>query len=430
MLVQTWGCYDFTGSMAFDPYRQRLVFCSAIVGTDPGPIRYLWFADGAGNLQNLSKDVAPGASFNSIAPTADGRIYCFLDTDIANPIRWIDAANQFHVLYDSDGVTPMKIDGNGAYSMNGMIHDAATNALFVASTKPAPGFPEAAVNVRKLSLSADGSRVIGPVGNATFEISPNPPASSSGETPRGWSRGPNGKLVLVVLSIDAEVMPRMLLVDPVTSAISAWGSNGDTGLPNGCSTNTGGAYCSTLNKVVVADYWNMKLRAYAQGSTGGPGTVIPASPASLTQNGYYLNVVAVPPDACSGAWVAYGLGLPGKGALVPKLTGAGCAEPGAGVTLTIWNAVGGASAALFAGLSTAALPFKGGTFHVGSTFLMLGLPLGGASGLAGAGTLSLPAALPSLPALSGFSVFLQAAVSDAAAVHAVSLTQGLQLAIG
>jgi hypothetical protein len=431
VLVQTSGAYDFTGAMAFDPFRQRLVFCSAIPGVDPSPVRYVWFADGLGNLQNLTKGTPlGGASVNSIAPTHDGRIYCFVDTDTISPIRWIDAANQFHVLYDSDGVTPMKIDGNGAYTMNGMIHDAATNSLFVASTMPAPGFPLAAVNVRKLPLSADGSRVVGPVGNATFEVSPAPPASSSWETPRGWSYGPNGQLVLTILTIDAEVLPRMLLVDPVTSAISVWGENGDTQSPTGESTNTGGAWTSALGKVVIYDYWNSKLRAYAQGSTGGPGAIIAMSPVSLTQNGYYLNITAVPPADCTGGWVPYGAGLPGKGGLVPKLSGSGCPEPGASITLDVSSVVGGANAALFVGLSQAALPFKGGTFHVGNLVLMASFPLGGAPGVAGAGSLSLPGVLPAMPALSGTSIFLQGAFGDAAAVKGVSLTQGLEMEIG
>ncbi len=431
VLVQTLGAYDFTGSIAFDPYRQRLVFIAALPGVDPSPRNYLWFADGAGNVQNVSKPIFPeGVLMNSIAPTRDGRIYAYAVINTTEPLRWFDAANQIHVLYDADGVTPMKIDGDGSYLMNGMIHDAGTNALFVASTRPKPGFPEAAVNVRKLPLSPDGSRVVGPVGNVQFEISANPPAASSGETPRGWSYGPNGQLVLVILSIDTEVMPRMLLVDPVTSAISVWGSNGDTMIPNGVSTNTGGAYCSTLNKVVMSDYWNSKLRAYAQGSTGGPGSVIPTSPVSPTGNGYYLNVVAVPPDACTGGWIAYGVGLKGAGDLVPKLIGAGCAEPGASITLKISNAVGGANAALFVGLSQGALPFKGGTFHLGSALLTINLPLGGTPGAAGAGALTLPTSLPALPALAGMSIYLQAACSDAAAVKGVSLTQGLELEIG
>jgi hypothetical protein len=62
--------------------------------------------------------------------------------------------------------------------------------------------------------------------------------------------------------------------------------------------------------------------------------------------------------------------------------------------------------------------------------LALNVTIGGAAGVAGAGSLTLSAALPAIPALTGASFFLQAAFSDAAAVHAVSLTQGLQLEIG
>jgi len=436
VLVKTWNAFDYTGTMAFDPYRQRLLLSTAIPGSAPTPLNHLWAADGAGNVQNISAAFFPaGAGINDLAPTRDGRIYFTIDDYGGLPqIYWIDAANQLHVLYDSDGVTPMLIDGNAYYHIAGMIHDAGTNALFVASVTPAPGFPEGAVNVRKLPLSADGSRVVGPVGNATFEVSPAPWGATSGEAPRGWSYGPDGKLVLVILTIDDEVLPRMLLVDPVTSAITVWGSNGDDNPgPGGgfaWATTTGGAYTSALNKVLVVDQSNTKLRAYAQGSTGGPGTVITSSPASWVAGGYYLNVTAVPADACSGGWIPYGVGLKGKGNLVPKLTGAGCAEPGAAITLNISNAVGGASAALFVGLAKGALPFKGGTFHIGTLLLTVNFPLGGAPGVAGAGALALPTALPALPALSGTSLYLQAAFTDAAAAQGVALTQGLELEIG
>ncbi|HTE06446.1 MAG TPA: hypothetical protein VK824_09635 [Planctomycetota bacterium] len=432
VFVPLWSTLDDVGAMAFDPYRQRLVFGAALAGVDPSPVMYLWLADGSGQLVNLTKDTLPAVQFSALAPAKDGRIYCRTTHDTTKPFRFLDASNQLRVLYASDGVTPMAIDGNANYLVNGMIYDAATNALFIASTTPAPGFPLAAVNVRKLPLSADGSRVIGPVGNATFEISPNPPDQSSWETPRGWSYGPGGKLVLNILCIDDEVLPRLLLVDPVTSAISVWASDGEeqpaTGL--GWSTTTGAAYTTALNKVVVADYWNIKLRAYAQGATGGPGTVIATSPAAVNGNGYYVNVTAVPPDACSGGWIAYGTGLAGKGGIVPKLTGGGCAEPGAPITLAVSDAVGGASAMLFIGLAKVALPFKGGTFHVGTLLLSAGLPLGGAPGAVGAGSFSLPTSLPAIPSLTGASLFLQAGIGDAAAAHGVALTQGLELEIG
>ncbi len=434
VFAQTWNFFDYTGTMAFDPYRQRLLLSAAFTGFTPTPLNHLWALDGAGNLQNLSEAFYPaGAGINDLAPTHDGRIYFSIDgMGSPTPFHWLDAANQHHVLYDADGITPMLIDGTAYYSIDGMIHDPGTNALFVASITPAPGFPQGAVNVRKLPLSPDGSRVVGPVGNATFEVSPLPWGATSGEAPRGWSYGPDGKLVLIIHTIDDYVLPRMLLVDPVTSAISVWGSNGDGSPPSGFAwtTTTGGAYTSALDKVLVVDHWNVKLRAYAQGSTGGPGTVITSSPASWGAGGYYLNVTAVPPDACTGGWNAYGVGLKGAGNLVPTLTGAGCAEPGAALTLSVSNAVGGAGAALFVGLSQAALPFKGGTFHVGSLLLTASFPLGGASGVAGAGSVSLPTLLPAIPALTGTSIFLQAGAADAAAVHGVSLTQGLQLEIG
>jgi len=426
VFVQTAGLYSFTGAMAFDPYRQRLVF-SAPVG---GPTQQIWLADGAGNLQDLSAGAYPlGIYLHSIAPTNDGRIYCSFDSgNTPTPLLWYDAANNLRVLYDSDGVTPMKIDG-GYYFTDGMIWDAGTNSLFIASRTPAPGFPQAAVNVRKLPLSADGSRVIGPVGNSTFEVSLAAPQHSSGEKPVGWSYGPNGQLVLCVLTVDTPVMPRMLLVDPVTSAISVWGSNGST-LPMSAYANTpGGAYTAALDQVVIVDYSNAVLRGYAQGSGGGVGNPIATSPAT---SAYWtsLNVTAVPPDDCAGGWIAYGLGLKGAGNIVPMLTGAGCPEPGAPITLKLSNAVGGASAALFVGLSKGALPFKGGTFQLGSVLLTLNFAVGGTPGVAGAGALSLPSALPAIPALTGTSVFLQAAFSDAAAVQHVSLTQGLELEIG
>jgi hypothetical protein len=428
MLIPTHSSMDDVGIIAFDSYRQRLVFCAAITGLEPTPLLHLWLADGFGNKQMLGEGLFPAnTQFRSIAPTEDGRIYLTPTSDQTQPIRWFDAANGLHTLYDTDGVTPLLIDGSPFFPIMGMIHDAATNSLFIASSTPAPGFPLGATNVRKLQLSADGGRIIAPVGNSTFEISPKPWGQTSGETPRGWARGPNGELLLLLLCIDEESLPRIVQVDPVTSVISIWAHNGSTSLPFGCSTNTAIAYSSTLGKAVITDYWNGKLRGYAEGDVGA-GTVVGTSPATL--GGYYSNLTAVPPDDCSGGWIAYGTGLAGKGSFVPQLAGSGCAEPGAGIGLKLSGAVGGASATLFVGLTPAAIPFKGGSFLVGGVVLTAGLPMGGTPGAAGAGSLTLPATLPAIPALSGTSLYLQAGFGDAAAVKGVSLTQGLQMAIG
>jgi Tol biopolymer transport system component len=136
--------------------------------------------------------------------------------------------------------------------------------------------------------------------------------------------------------------------------------------------------------------------------------------------------------ACNGAggWTAYGAGLAGAGGFVPALLGAGCPTPGAVVTLSLEKVVGGAGGTLFVGLGPAALPFKGGSLLVAPIVLQALIGVGGTPGAAGAGALTLPALLPSDPLLSGVSLFLQAGFSDGAAVHDVSLTQGLQLSIG
>jgi Tol biopolymer transport system component len=138
------------------------------------------------------------------------------------------------------------------------------------------------------------------------------------------------------------------------------------------------------------------------------------------------------PQGCAGGggWTGYGAGLAGEGGIVPSLFGESCPLPGATVMLHLDGIVGGAPGALFVGLASASVPFKGGSFHVGAMFLTLGFTVGGSSGVAGAGALDLPAALPADPALSGLSIFLQAGFSDAAAVQDVSLTQGLQMTIG
>lgn len=421
---------DQVGSMVFDPYRQRLVFSASLPGVDPSPVTYLWYSDGNGNLQNITKNTPfHGYSFLNMAPAKDGRIYCTITNDSSKPIRYLDAANQVHTLLAADGVTPFQIDGTDYYLNQGMIYDHATNALFVASTQPAPGFPQGDVNVRKLPLSADGTRVVGPVGNATFSVSPLPAGATSNETPRGWSYGPNGKLILIILNIDDEVLPRMLEVDPVTSAISVWGSNGQDNSPtaSGWTTTTGGAYVPTLNQVVVMDYFNTKLRGYSKGSGGGAGNVIPTAP--IHPGGYYVNITAIPDDNCTGFGAEYGAGLAGTGGFVPRLATSGCPAVNKTFTITIDKTIGGGQGLFLLGFNQGALPLLGGTLLVNPIATSFAIGVGGTPGVAGVGSVSIPVLFTD-PALAGFTFYLQAGFNDAGAVNGASLTNGLQITIG
>lgn len=425
VFVPTLGGYsaNYVGGMVFDTYRQRLVFSSAI----GSPVEHLWFADGAGNVQNVTASQFPsGVAMVALAPTGDGRIYCTEGYGAFAPIGWFDAQNSYHVLYASDGVTPMRIDGTSNYHLDGMIYDPGTNALFVASRSPAPGFPEAAVNIRKLPLSADGARVVGPVGNVQFEISPVPPAQSSGEAPRGWSRGPNGQLALLVHSIDTEVMPRMLLVDPVTSAVSVFASCGQSQQPGGWAVTTGGAYHAQLGKFLLVDFWNGVLRSYSQGGTGN-GTVVGTSPVATT--GYWVNMAIVPDDGCTGGGSEYGTGLAGSGGFVPHISSTGCPDVGRTVTVHVDRAVGGTFGLLLLGSAPASLPAFGGTLLLAPIDASAVFPCSGALGVPGAGAFVLPIPMTN-PAFSGLSLYLQAALLDGAAPQGLSITNGLQLVIG
>lgn len=426
LFVPTLGGYsaNYVGGMVFDGYRQRLVFSSAI----GGPNEHLWLADGHGNVQNITASLFPsGVALTALAPTGDGRIYCTPGYGAFEPLRWIDAQNGFHVLFAADGVTPMRIDGTSYYSIDGMIYDPGTNALFVASTTPAPGFPQAAVNIRKLPLSQDGTRVVGPVGNVQFEISAAPPAASSGEAPRGWSRGPNGQLALLVHCIDDGVLPRMLLVDPVTTAVTVFASCGQNSQPGAWAVTTGGVYHPQLGEFLLLDFWNAALRAYGQGSTGGNGTVVPTAP--VASIGYWVNVAAVSDDGCTGSGSEYGAGLAGSGGIVPQLSSTGCPDVGRTVTVHVDQCVGGALGILVLGSAAAAVPAFGGTLLLAPIDATAVFACTGSLGVAGAGEFALPIPLIN-PALSGHSLFLQAGVLDAAASQGLSLTNGLRLEIG
>jgi len=366
-------------------------------------------------------------SYAGFAPTGDGRIYMHDMTPqgTLHPFVYLDATGALNTLLDSTGTVPFLIDGQGNFDVREILWDAGTNALFVASNTggACQGGASDKVNVHKLPLSADGTRVAGPVSCAQFEV------STSGETPTGLSRGPAGSLLLVVDTNSNNQEPRMVLVDPATVAMSAFASNGSY---TGAAATNAGTWSSTLSKAVILDTLTDELREYGAGETGNGTVLVPTGvPVSAGgSSGETATLIEIPASTCKGGWIAYGAGLAGKGGFVPRLSGAGCDNIGGSITITLDHAVGSANATLFIGLSKTSVPFKGGSFLVGNVLLSLGLGLGGPPGVAGAGALTLPAALPNDPLLQGVSVFLQAGSQDPAAVKGVSLTQGLELEIG
>ena len=309
------------GSAAFDPYRQRVVFCASLAAADPFK---LWFADGAGTVQDSGLG---SQTFHSLAPVGDGRIYLRDVNTATGPLKWIDAAGALHVLLGASGPAPFSIDGLPTYDVGGMLYDAGTNALLVASRSTCSGGTAGKIYVRKLPLSADGTRVVGSVGCGEFEVSP------SGEVSAGISRLPAGLMLLGVDTNSNDQEPRLLVLDPVTLALGVFASNGSY---TGAAATNASCWSTALGKGLILDTFVDTLRAFPFGASGG-GTVIATSmPVSSDgSSGETPAMFEIPFSACSGGWIAYGKGLAGKGAFVPTLTGTGCPEPGSAFTLTL-----------------------------------------------------------------------------------------------
>ena len=419
--VDTFYTPHLQGAMAFDAYRQRLVFFGSAI--DPIDDARIWCADAAGNLTDTG--VHDGL-YGSLAPTGDGRIYmrAYGPGSDTEPFRWLDGANELHTLMDETGTVPFLLEGNAGSDVTGMIWDPGTHALFVASDGGAPcaGGLTNKANVHKLPISADGARVEGAIGCAQIEV------STSGETPAGWSHGPAGQLLLVIDTNTNDKEPRLQLVDPVTLATSVFARPGPY---VGAAAINAGTWSTALAKSVVLDTLNDELRAFESAQIG-EGVLLPLSGplSSPGLSGETASMIEIQASSCDGAWLPFGKGLAGSNGIVPRMIGSGCPLPGSTIQLDIDHVLGGAVGELFIGLSPANLALKGGSFLVGNLVIDASLLAGGGAGVPGEGSVTLPATLPSDAVLHGAVIILQAGFLDAGAAHKVSLTEGVQMEIG
>jgi hypothetical protein len=415
MLKKYFGISYGSESLAFDPYRQRLILMARLDQAD-GVLWRPYLTDAAGNFAPLDP---PVASWNGLSPTGDGRIYYRDMLTSVLPFKWLDAANQVHVLYDTDGVTPFLMDGFST-ALEDMIYVASENALITVTSgispwSSCPGGNGSSLHVRKIPLTADGTRLSGPMSCSEYDV-----VGWDGEVSAGFSLMPDGDLLLGAhTGVYTWHLARLVRVDTSTLAMTSFALFGD-------ASNGGTTWSSALGKAVAQTHFFGQLLAYSEGQVDD-GVAVPSS--IPFQDTRYA-VEEIRSLACDGGWIAYGSGLAGKGGFVPRLYGKGCAEPGGVFELKLDQAVGGASGALFVGFTPTALPFKGGTLLVAPIAMQFTIAVGGTPGVAGAGAVTLPGFLPNNPGLTGFSLFLQAAFSDGAAVQDVSLTQGLELEIG
>jgi YVTN family beta-propeller protein len=179
----------------------------------------------------------------------------------------------------------------------------------------------------------------------------------------------------------------------------------------------------------------VRIRAAGAATTLIDSMPLTDSPADLVFSESLRRAVVAQPGArdgvdviaYGGVFAPYGAGLAGSGGLTPQLAGSGTPSPGGAIALNVTQGLGAAPGVLLIGTSAISFPLFGGT--------ILALPigsaphaLGGASGVPGAGTISMPFLVP-LDAL-GVRLFFQSLYLDGGAVQGLSMTAGLELVIG
>ncbi len=418
MIVDFKGGAYTQDSIAYDPYRDKLVFVG-VVGAVGNP-QELYLADAQGNLQSLGFQ---GTTFGAFAPTGDGRIYMQQTAVSRSRVVYLDASDRLQTLFDESGQSAFDFSPPGGFFQYAqLIYHAETNSLVALAPTGQSGCGgqvSTTLNIRRAQLSADGRRVVGPVACGAFEV------SSSGETPVGLSRLPNGDLLAIVDTNSTSLEPRMVRIDARSLVATAFASNNN---PGAGATNAG-TWSTRRGAALVLDTFANVLLAFSQGQSGGGAVINPSQPISAAGgSGEIATLIEVASAPCSGALLLYGGGLAGSGGYVPALTATGCPLAGQQIALHANAVLGGAPGVLVLGTTTAALPVLGGTLLV-SPAMALNLLVSGPAGQPGAGALSVTAPLP--PTLMpGARVFAQAVFFDPAAPSGFSFSGGLEIRIG
>lgn len=166
---------------------------------------------------------------------------------------------------------------------------------------------------------------------------------------------------------------------------------------------------------------NLGFDAHGLGDVDGDGVPELVGTAATFDNARgRVYVIAERPVALLGA------GLAGSGALVPTLTLGGCPRLGGALTLDTGAALGAAAGVLFVAPRRVDLALKGGMLVPDFRALRFAHVLGGAPGVAGAGTSSLAFVLPTDPSLLGVPFYSQALYADPGAAQGIAFTPGLR----
>ena len=271
-------------TMAYDPWRDRLIFFGGLIPNHSE----LYLCDAAGNLTSLGFGTTSGSLVGRFAPRGDGLIY-FRSLTTPGEISYLDAADNVQTLLDAAGAAPYAFPGNLNNVRQLEFHPASNSlvAATAASLEVCPGGLADAVNLYRLDLSADGTRVLS---DACFQYDVDPGAGN--ENPVGLTPGPGGDLLLHVDNNSGATLPRMARVDPGGASASSFASSSS-------GATSSGAYSQVLGRAIVHDSFSDVLRAYVQGESGA-GTVIATGTGAVGGSGESAALVEIVPTSSFG----------------------------------------------------------------------------------------------------------------------------------
>ncbi len=253
----------FTGDLAWDPFRGKLLFtCYGIGG--------LCGLDANGNVSTVA---ATGWGPWTFTSRGDGIIYMWAHFgDGTDGFFYLDAAGTVHDLLD--------VPGTGRYALGGgrfvttIIYHPATNSLVGLMGNHMTFMPSVCADgsqvcAFRIPLTTAGTQVSGAMVSTQFEVSP------SFEAAVGLGYAPNDQILMTIDTNSNAQEPRMMLLDPATMTISVWAQN-----INAFSAATdAGTYSHVLGKAVIDDTGEDVLRAFAQGEISD-GTIVADSVSS------------------------------------------------------------------------------------------------------------------------------------------------------
>lgn len=190
-----------------------------------------------------------------------------------------------------------------------------------------------------------------------------------------------------------------------------------------------GGSIDLLNNAAL--YWDDALQSLVlyEGATGNLYTIDRTTGAATAVpgvTGIAPAMVDIEAGPCDGAVISYGAGCVGSGGITPRIRLLGCPVVGNHVTLQIDKALGGSTAALFFGATTASFPLGAGcSFLVAPVLPPFVVPTFGSG--PGDGFFTLAGILPA--SVAGATFTSQALILDGASPIGWAATNGVQVSI-